>query len=65
MTYFNGNPYRDPITEWAHDDCLPADQLVTATMSNGDQHTHQIEPWHWSPVYGRPEPCKYCGKPVR
>lgn len=69
MTYYNGNAYRDTITEWAHDDCLPADQLKTVTLTRFDgttyTHTHQVAPWHWAPIWGKPQPCKYCGKPVR
>jgi hypothetical protein len=65
MTYFNGNPYHGEITEVAHDDCLPEDQIDTVTMSNGDVHRQQKLPWHWSPIYGKPLPCKYCGEAVR
>ena len=70
-----------PLDKWAHDDCLPADQFTTVTLDDFatgrdcpatgfrdyDQvpHVHQKWPWHWSPVWGAPEPCYVCGQPVK
>lgn len=70
MTYVNGNVYAGPtasalLDRFAHDDCLPADQLETVTMGNGDVHVSQRWPWHWHPLYGAPEPCYVCGQPVK
>ena len=65
MTYYNANVYVASPTEFAHDDCLPEDQFTYHTMRDGYVHKHQIAPWNWAPFYGRPEPCKYCGKPVK
>jgi hypothetical protein len=69
MTYVNGNVYAGPtasapLDKFAHDACLPASELETVIMSNGDAHTAQRWPWHWWPAYGAPEPCYVCGAPV-
>lgn len=69
-----------PLDRFAHDACLPADQFTTVMLddfSTGQTdpatgyrvyaktaHRHQVEPWHWSPVWGAPEPCYVCGEPV-
>lgn len=60
MTYFNGNPYADEITKWAHNDCLPADQFEEMPLGGGETHRVQIHPWHWAPIWGAPMPCNYC-----
>jgi hypothetical protein len=86
MTYYNGCAYAGPteaapLDKWAHDECLPADQLSTVMLADFATgrtdpatgyrvydmipHTRQVEPWHWSPVWGAPQPCYVCGKPVR
>lgn len=68
MTYFNGNPYlsdREPVTEFAHDDCLPDDLFTVHVFANGDTLRQQVKPWRWAPAWGRPMPCKYCGENVR
>jgi len=69
MTYFNGNPYRERITAVAHDECLPEDQIDTVTLTRFDgstyTHSQQKQPWHWAPIWGRPDPCEYCGRAVR
>jgi hypothetical protein len=70
MTYLNGDVYAGPtasapLDKYAHDDCLPADQLETVTMGNGDSHVAQRWPWHWHPSpTGFTNPCYVCGKPV-
>jgi hypothetical protein len=71
MTYVNGNVYAGatesaPLDKFAHDDCLPASEFEPVII-NGQPtgETHQSWPWHWHPVYGAPEPCYVCGKPVR
>jgi hypothetical protein len=69
MTYVNGNVHAGPtesapLDKWAHDECLPAEMFGHVTMGNGDVHTAQKWPWHWHPLYGAPEPCYACGKPV-
>jgi hypothetical protein len=86
MTYVNGNVMAGPtpsapLDKWAHDDCLPADQLETFMLDDFSTrrtdpvtgfavydkvpHVHQNWPWHWHPVYGGAHPCYVCGKPVR
>jgi hypothetical protein len=70
MTYYNGNPYVGPtpdapLDRFAHDDCLPEDQFELLPINGVPTVRHQRWPWHWSPVWGAPEPCHYCGKPVR
>ena len=73
MTYYRGNVYTDPSTAgFAHDECLPDDEFDPIIINGqttdeyGEPHGRQQKsPWNWSPVYGAPEPCDYCGKPVR
>lgn len=70
MTYYNGDPYLGPtpdapLDKFAHDECLPEDQFRTHTFRDGDTLRQQVRPWHWDRVWGAPEPCCYCGKPVR
>lgn len=65
VTYYNANVYRDEPTQFAHDECLPDSEFKTTTLSNGDVHRQQRSPWNWAPVYGAPEPCSYCGRPVK
>lgn len=70
-----------PLDRFAHDDCLPGSEFTTVMLDDFtagrtdpvtgcrvyDQvpHRHQREPWHWSPVWGAPEPCYVCGRPVK
>lgn len=69
-----------PLDKFAHDECLPDDQFVTMllpdftqpyTSQNGNvtwvliAERQQKWPWRWEPVYGSPEPCCICGKPVK
>lgn len=77
MTYYNGNPYAGPtptapLDKFAHDECLPDDQFDPIVINgktkdeNGEPYGRQQKsPWSWSPTWGAPEPCAYCGKPVR
>ena len=81
MTYYNANVHVKSPTEFAHDDCLPDSEFTITMIDDFttgrtdpvtgyhvfDQvpHRHQNYPWHWSPVYGAPHPCKYCNEPVR
>lgn len=86
MTYYNGNPYAGPtesapLDKFAHDACLPADQLETVMLADFGTgrtdpatgyrvydmvpSTSQRWPWHWSPLWGAPEPCYVCSLPVR
>lgn len=70
MTYYNGNPYfpptpTAPLDKFAHDDCLPESEFTVHTFSDDDTVRQQNSPWSWSPVWGAPEPCHYCGNPVR
>jgi hypothetical protein len=81
VTYYDANVYVATPDKFAHDECLPDDQFDTVmiddfTTGYNDPvtgyrkyqqvpHRHQKEPWNWSPIYGAPKPCAYCGKPVR
>jgi hypothetical protein len=71
MTYYNGNPYASPtvaapLDKFAHDDCLPADQFEPVVINGAATgERQQRSPWHWSPVWGAPEPCYVCTRPVR
>jgi len=70
-----------PLDKFAHDGCLPAECFTTVMLDDfttgrtdpvtgyrvydKTAHVHQEWPWHWHPVYGAPEPCYVCGKPVK
>ena len=69
MTYYRGNPYKEPVTRWAHDECLPDSEFETVDLAFPDEparlHRHQINGWNWSPRYHardaqRRETCAYC-----
>lgn len=63
MTYLKGNVYKEPITAYAHDDCLPDSEFETWLIARYDREDpdqeklvydewrHQREPWTWWPDY--------------
>jgi hypothetical protein len=70
-----------PLDRFAHDACLPDSEFTTYMLADLDTghidpetgfttwdkvpHRQQNWPWHWSPVWGAPEPCYVCGRPVK
>jgi hypothetical protein len=70
MTYYNGNPYMpesetNPLDRFAHDGCLPESEFELLPINGVPTVRMQRAPWSWSPVWGAPEPCAYCGRPVK
>jgi hypothetical protein len=81
MTYYNANVYVAEPTKFAHDECLPDSEFDVIMLANysdepfinergfpeypKEPHRQQKSPWNWSPIYGAPEPCYVCGRPVK